>query len=229
MQGILMITAIAGAENCAAMLSKQFQMPVEVAASRREGIAALRRHDFLLAIIDESQIEHDHHGAEELLRHTGPATPLEINFALSGYGRVERSVRAALERRQREGEIAARSAAAAIRSDIRKGLAGLLLHAELAHAEPGISPSLAAKLKTVVALAGSLRQSIDETSFVSQTQDRTPPLRARTAGADFSRADIPHRSIANPAASRQTPLAKHPVSVSLENRAADAGPVLLGS
>ena len=36
-QSILMITAIAGAENCAAVLSKQFGLTVETACGRKEG------------------------------------------------------------------------------------------------------------------------------------------------------------------------------------------------
>jgi len=45
-QNILMITAIAGAENCAAVVSKQFGLTVEIAVNRKEGLAALRHREF---------------------------------------------------------------------------------------------------------------------------------------------------------------------------------------
>ena len=56
-KGILMVTAIAGAENCAAVLSKQFGMLVEKAASRREALGMLRRREFAIVVIDESLVE----------------------------------------------------------------------------------------------------------------------------------------------------------------------------
>ena len=105
-QNILMITAIAGAENCAAVLSKQFGLAVETARSRKEGLAALRRREFALIVVDQSLVEHPEDGMDSLLKHAGLAIPLEINFAISGCGRVVREVRAALLRREREKNLA---------------------------------------------------------------------------------------------------------------------------
>ena len=93
-QNILMITAIAGAENCAAVLSKQFGLTVETAANRKEGLAALRRREFALVVLDESLVDSRDDGADSLLKHAGLAIPLEINFAISGCGRLVREVRA---------------------------------------------------------------------------------------------------------------------------------------
>ncbi len=72
-----------------------------------------------------------------------------------------REVRAALIRREREPNLALRSAVNSIQSDSRATVAGLLLQSQLAIAEPGISPQLSDKLRLVVELAGSLRQRLD--------------------------------------------------------------------
>ena len=53
MQSALIITGISGAEHCAASLSKQLGLPVEVAPSRREGMTALRRREYTIVVIDE--------------------------------------------------------------------------------------------------------------------------------------------------------------------------------
>jgi hypothetical protein len=164
MSEILMIAAMAGAENCAAMLSKQFQMGVETASSRKDGIAALRRREYLLVIIDESMIEPEEDGSDALFKHTGLALPLEINFAISGYGRLARAVRAALSRRVRERELAARAAASSVQNDLREMVAGLLLHAQLALAEPSIPPGLAARLQGIVELAAGVGKRLDDFS-----------------------------------------------------------------
>ena len=124
-QSILMITAIAGAENCATVLSKQFGLAVETVRSRREGLAALRRREFALIVVDQSLVEQPEDGMDSLLKHAGLAIPLEINFAISGCGRVVREVRAALLRREREKDLALSAASSSIRSDLRDAVAGL--------------------------------------------------------------------------------------------------------
>ncbi|HEX3473184.1 MAG TPA: hypothetical protein VHT28_18535 [Silvibacterium sp.] len=182
-QSVLMITAIAGAENCAAVLSKQFGLTVETVANRRDGLAALRRREFALVVVDESLVQGRDDGTDSLLKHAGLAVPLEINFAISGCGRLVREVRAALLRREREQELALRAAATSIQSDLRDTVAGLLLQSQLALAEPAISPQLAEKLKLVVELAGNLRQRLDlPMRQIEQARDTWQRKRAQPAG-----------------------------------------------
>ena len=178
-QSILMITAIAGAENCAAVLSKQFGLIVETAPGRKEAVAALRRRDFALVVIDQSLVEHTGDGADSLLRHAGLAIPLEVNFAISGCGRVVREVRAALLRREREQDLALSAAATSIQSDIRDTVAGLLLQTQLALAEPGITPALAERLQLVLELAATLRRRLEKPSPLApptRSQERAHPV-----------------------------------------------------
>jgi hypothetical protein len=167
-QNILMITGIAGAENCAAVLSKQFGLLVETAATRKEGLAALRRREFVIVIIDQSLVEDVEDGMDTLLKRTGLAIPLEINFAISGCGRVVREVRAALLRRELERSLALSAAAISLQSDLRETATGLLLQAQLALVEPGISPQLAERLQLILEHVVSLRQRLERPSPPAQ-------------------------------------------------------------
>ena len=182
LQNILMITAIAGAENCATVLSKQFGLAVETARSRKEGLAALRRREFAIIIVDQSLVEQPDNGMDSLLKHAGLAVPLEINFAISGCGRVVREVRAALMRREREKDMALSAAVSSIRSDLRDGIAGLLLQAQLALVEPGITPPLTERLHLLLELASNLRQRLDQPEPPVTAPITRPPMRAAPAG-----------------------------------------------
>ncbi len=168
MQSALMITGISGAEHCAAGLSKQLGIPVEVAPSRREGLAALRRREFSIVVIDEPVAEASPEGAEMLWKLAGLAIPLQINFAVSGTHRIVREVRAALQRREMEQHLAMRAAASAVENDLRDTVTGLLLHSQLALAEPLISAPLTAKLQIVAQLAAELRVRLERSANAQQ-------------------------------------------------------------
>ena len=157
---ILIVTGIEGARNLAAVVGTQLGLEVEVAEGRKAALAALRRREFAAVVVDQTMAECDPAAAEALWDRAGLAIPLQINFALSGAARLTREIRAALHRRQREQELARRAATAAIESELKTTVAGLLLHSELALSGSGLSPSLADKLRTVADLAGSLRHQL---------------------------------------------------------------------
>jgi hypothetical protein len=71
-----------------------------------------------------------------------------------------REIRAALHRREREQMLARRAAAAAIESELKSTVAGLLLHSQLALNGSEVPPLVADKLRVVADLAGSLRQQL---------------------------------------------------------------------
>jgi len=165
--GILLITGIMGAENCAAVVSKQFGLAVETVSSRKDALAALRRRAYSIVVLDTSMAEAVAGDADAIFRHSGLAMPLEINFAISGCGRLVREVRAALGRRQLEQAAAERAAATSLESNLRDTVAGLLLQSQLALADPSVPPQLADKLKLMAELAGSLRKKLDQTSIIA--------------------------------------------------------------
>ncbi len=157
---ILMVTGIEGARNCAAVVGGQLGMEVEVAEGRKAALAALRRREFLAVLVDETMAECDPAAAEALWEHAGLAIPLQINFALSGAARLTREIRAALRRREREQMLAHRAAAAAIETELKSTVAGLLLNSQLALSGSEIPSPVADRLRVVADLAGSLRQQL---------------------------------------------------------------------
>lgn len=157
---ILIVTGIEGARNCAAVVSAQLGMEVEVAEGRKTALAALRRREFLAVVVDETLAECDPAAAEAIWEHAGLAIPLQINFALSGAARLTREIRSALHRRQREQTVARRAAAAAMETELKSTVAGLLLHSELALNGGNVPSPVAEKLRVVADLAGSLRRQL---------------------------------------------------------------------
>ena len=158
---ILMVTGIEGARNCAAAVGAQLGMEVEVAEGRKAALAALRRREFAAVVMDETMAECDPSAAEAVWERAGLAIPLQINFALSGAARLIREIRAALHRREREQMQARRAAAAAIESELKTTVAGLLLHSQLALSGSEASSPIAERLRMVADLAGSLRQQLN--------------------------------------------------------------------
>ena len=168
---ILIVTGIEGARNCAAVVAAQLGTKVEVAEGRKVALAALRRKEFAAVVVDETMTECDPAAAEAIWENAGLAIPLQINFALSGAARLIREIRAALHRREREQKLARSAAAAAIETELKSTVAGLLLHSQLALSGSEVAPQVADKLRMVADLAGSLRQQL------------SAPLQARDTAA----------------------------------------------
>jgi hypothetical protein len=158
---ILMVTGIEGADSCAEAVSTQLKMDVEVAGGRRAALSALRHREFAAIVVDETIAECDPAAAETIWEGAGLAIPVQVNFALSGTARIIREIRAALHRRQREQALAQQAATAEIETELKSTLAGLLLHSQLALSDRELPSPVAEKLRTVVELAGNLRQKLD--------------------------------------------------------------------
>jgi hypothetical protein len=157
---ILMVTGIEGAQNCATVIGEALDAQVEVAAGRKAALAALRGAEFSAVVLDETLAECDPAAAEAIWARAGLAIPLQINFALSGAARLIREIRAALRRREREQMLARQAAAAAIETELKSTVAGLLLHSQLALSGAGVPAPVAEKLRVVAALAGNLRRQL---------------------------------------------------------------------
>jgi DNA-binding NtrC family response regulator len=158
---ILIVTGVEGARNCAAVVALQLGMEVEMADGRKAALGALRRREFTAVVVDETMAECDPASAEAIWEHASLAIPLQINFALSGAARLVREIRAALHRREREQTLARRAAAAAIETELKSTVAGLLLHSQLALNGSEISSPAADRMRMVADLAGSLRQQLN--------------------------------------------------------------------
>jgi CheY-like chemotaxis protein len=158
---ILIVTGIEGARNCATVVGAQLGMEVEVAEGRKAALTALRRQEFSVVVVDETMAECDPSAAEAIWERAGLAIPLQINFALSGAARLIREIRAALRRREREQSLARRAASAAMESELKSTIAGLLLHSQLALSGSEVPSPIADRLRLVADLASNLRQQLN--------------------------------------------------------------------
>lgn len=157
---ILIVTGIEGARSCADAVGAQLGMDVEVAQGRRDALTALRRREFLAVVIDETLAECDPAATDRICDQAGLAIPLQINFAVSGAARLVREIRSALHRREREQMLARRAAAAAVESELKSTVAGLLLQSQLALSASELPTPVADRLRVVADLAGSLRRQL---------------------------------------------------------------------
>ena len=157
---ILLVTGIEGAKNCVGAVSAQLGAELEVAEDRKAALDALRRREFEAVVVDETLAQCDPAAAEAIWDHAGLAIPLQINFALAGAARLVREIRAGLRRREREQMLARRAAEAAMETEMKSTLAGLLLHSQLALSGNGVPLPVAEKIRVVAELAGSLRQQL---------------------------------------------------------------------
>lgn len=157
---ILMVTGIEGARNCAEVVAKHLGMEVESADGRKAALAVLRQKEFAAVVIDDTIAECDPAAAEAIWERAGLAIPIQVNFALSGTARLIRDIRAALSRREREQTLARKAAAAAIETELKSTVAGLLLQSELALSGSEANSPLAERLRMVADLAGNLRRQL---------------------------------------------------------------------
>ncbi len=164
-QTVLLVTTMSGADNCAAAIGRQLGLSVEVAENRRAALAALRRREYAVMVLDESLVEADPAGAEVLWQQAGLAVPIQVNLGISGCNRVLREVRGALLRRERELSLAMRAAAQILEGEMNTTLTGLLLQTQLALEDPTLAPGTAGKLRQALELAEVLREHL-----------RTPPV-----------------------------------------------------
>jgi signal transduction histidine kinase len=157
----LIVTAAEGIESCVAELKSALRLDVETASSRRAALHALTRREFTVLILDQALIEADPEGADILVRQAGLAIPVQVSLALSSPGRVVREVKAALLRREQELALSMRAAAAAVDQEIKNGVTGLMLQAQLAQDTPGLPVEARDRIHTVVLLADKLRRKLE--------------------------------------------------------------------
>jgi len=159
-KSVLLVTQMMGAENCARALETQLGMEVHVAATRREALAALRKREFSVVVLEDALAVSDVQGAEMIWQHAGTALPVQVNFAISGTARLVREVRSALTRGAQQQSVARRAAALEMESELRTAVTGILLETELALREPQVPPAVEAKLRHLAELAGGLRERL---------------------------------------------------------------------
>ncbi len=153
---ILLVSAMRGAESCAAALREALNETVVLVASARAAVAALRQHSFSALVVEQGLLEADAGAVDALLLHAPMAVPVFVNLGIENADRVVREVRAALTRSRREQLDAFRAAVASLRSQLKDDATGILLSSQLALATPALPPAAQARLKSVCTLAERL-------------------------------------------------------------------------
>jgi signal transduction histidine kinase len=156
----LIITASEGVETTGSALAGQLQMTIEIASSRATALRLLGRRGYAIVVLDQNLADSDPDGADLIWKSAGMAIPLQMNFALTGSARLEREVRAALARRQREQQLAITAAAAAVDVELKNAITGFLLESRLALAEENIPPQIENRLKALAEMADRLRERL---------------------------------------------------------------------
>ena len=170
-KSILIVTAVEGAENLGAVLSREANVTVQVARSRRSALAVLRREEFTLVLLDLAMPGGAHDVVEgeidTIWQRSGLAVPMELNLASVGAARLVRLVRGILARREQETLLARRVARTAIEEELRSQVTGLLLQSELILRETSIPEPMREKLTALRELADELRVRLQRESATS--------------------------------------------------------------
>jgi len=160
---ILLITALAKAQDCAAALQEVTAEPVQVAARLHEAVAQLQAHEFSAVILDQLLLDAEPDDVETIFKHIGTAVPVYSNFAVSGIERVSRELRSAVHRRKRELLIARQEAEQELRSELKGTITALLLSCEMALGVPDLPLLAETKMRSVDALAREMRAKLGVT------------------------------------------------------------------
>lgn len=157
---LLMVTAMDDAESAAAALVDRLGMTVEIASTRAAALRLLERRSYAVVILDQQMVDADPDGVDLVWAQAGLAIPLQVSFGLTSGARVEREVRAALMRRQRETMLATAAASVGLDAEIKNAVTGFLLESQLALAEDGIPPRVQIRLRTLEGIATRLRERL---------------------------------------------------------------------
>ncbi|MGA7349854.1 MAG: hypothetical protein WBX06_01760 [Acidobacteriaceae bacterium] len=157
---VLIVTAMEEIETTAASVAAQLKLTVEIAASRAAAVRLLARRGYSIVVLDQTLAETDAEGADLIWKNAGVAIPLQMNFALAGSARLEREIRAALARREREHALAVTAARAAVDAELKNAITGILLESQLALGEENLPPRVENRLKTMALMAGRLRDHL---------------------------------------------------------------------
>lgn len=159
---VLIVTMIDGIEVKAAEIAGHLGVAIEVAAGRAAALRLLERKPYSVIVLDQMLAETDPQGADLLWRHSGLAVPLQMSLSIAGNMRLERDLRMALARRQREQELARLAASAEVDAEIKNAVTALLLESQLALQENDIPPPIESRLRTMAGIADRLRADLQK-------------------------------------------------------------------
>ncbi|HEX4037196.1 MAG TPA: hypothetical protein VHX37_03985 [Acidobacteriaceae bacterium] len=156
----LIVTAMEDIEETAATVAAHLGLTVEIAGSRAAALRLLGRRAYAVVLVDQILADADVEGADLLWKNAGLAIPLQMNFALAGSARLERELRAALARRQREQQLAAVAAVTELDAELKNAVTGFLLESGLALQEKNLPPEIENRLRRLAGIACQMRDRL---------------------------------------------------------------------
>ncbi|HEX8814640.1 MAG TPA: hypothetical protein VF753_03990 [Terriglobales bacterium] len=157
---ILLITALSDASKCASALQLATDEATLLAPTLADAVRQLQSQEFSAVILDQLLLDSEPEEAEVVFKHLGQAVPVYLNFALVGINRVQRELRSALNRRNREVLTARREAEQALRHELNEKVTALMLSCEMALQVPGLPEMAEAKMHDVDTLAREMREKL---------------------------------------------------------------------
>ncbi len=157
---ILLITSLSNAQDCASSLQVALEEGALVASSSSEAVAKLQAQEFSAAVIDQLLLDSEPEENEAIFKHLGGAVPVYVNFALAGLERITRELRSALNRRNRERQVARSEAQQALHHELNEKMTALLLSCEMALQVPNLPLLAETKIRSIDSLARELRQKL---------------------------------------------------------------------
>lgn len=154
-------------ERKAAEIAAHLDVVVEIAAGRAAALRLLERKPYSVVVLDQMLAETDPQGADLLWTQCGLALPLQISLSIAGSTRLERDLRMALVRREREQELARLAASAGVDAEIRNAVTAFLLESQLALQEKDIPPQIESRLRTMAGIADRLRADLHKSLAAS--------------------------------------------------------------
>lgn len=156
----LIITALEGIEATAAAVAGRLGLMLEIASSRAAALRLMNRRAYAVVVLDQILVDADPEGADLVWKYAALAIPLQFSFALAGSVRLEREIRAALARREREEHLARVAVTAALDTELKNAVTGFLLESRLALDEEGVPPKIESRLRTMAGIADQMRERL---------------------------------------------------------------------
>ena len=150
---ILLITPSARGQECAQALQQATSQPAQLAPNLRQAATCLRSQDFSAVIIDQSALDLEPDESGALLQHMGTAVPVYVSFAINGIERIVRELRLALQRREKEGQLAREIAANDLRNQLKGTATAILVSCEMALKSANLPAAAQNRMQTVHGLA----------------------------------------------------------------------------
>jgi hypothetical protein len=150
---ILLITPSVRVQECAQALEDATSEVAKVTGSLQQAALLLREEEYSAVVIDQALVELEPEESDLLLKHLGTAVPVYVNFSISGFRRVLRELRGAIERHRRERMAARQNAEQDLRNDLKGTVTALLLSCQMTLQIPGLPPTAQTKMQSVFELA----------------------------------------------------------------------------